>query len=301
MRSGWLRDDLIPVAAAGSVLCGLTFLALTGAPTRLLLINMVAFGAGTALLAIARLASPVVERGRNLLLLGAASVLLATALFGISVEGASRWIVLGGLSLQPSLILVPTLLLGHVARPTRISAMAVVIAALAAALQPDRSIAAAILLVLLIDAAARRSRDAWLLVATSAAAFAMAIARPDTLPAVPHVDQILWTSLDTQPLAAAFVWGGTLLLFLPAAVLWRRGQGATAASFAALWGTLVVSALLANYPTPLVGYGASAILGYLLAALVLPGFLRAAAAQHSSGGPAAEDIRSLKMSAAALS
>ena len=61
---------------------------------------------------------------------GSAAALLATALFGATAEGATRWVAVGGLSLQPSLILLPPLLLAHVARPDRWTSTAVAIAAL---------------------------------------------------------------------------------------------------------------------------------------------------------------------------
>ncbi|NJC05083.1 hypothetical protein GGQ97_000876 [Sphingomonas kaistensis] len=278
MSKGWLSNNVIALAGATAVLCGLLFLGLTGAPPRLLLINLVALGAGIALLAIARLLP--VPSARPLLLLGAAAALLATALFGVSAEGATRWIVVGGLSLQPSLILLPALLLAHVARPDRWSSLAVALAALAVALQPDRSLAAATVAVTLLDAAFRRTPVAWAAAATPLLAFAVTVIRPDDLPAVAHVDQILWTSFAAQPLAALAVWTGTLLLLVPAAVLRRRGLAVEAATFTALWATLVLAALLHNYPTPLVGYGASCILGYLLTSLSLPALHRAGAGQR---------------------
>ena len=62
---------------------------------------------------------------------------------------------------------------------------------------------------------------------------------------------------------------------------------AEAASFTALWACLVASAMLHNYPTPLVGYGASSILGYLLVALALPRSERAAFT-HRSAAPTSD-------------
>ena len=268
MRRSLLAANVVPFAGAAAVLCGMLFLSLTGAPPRLLLINLVALGTGIALLAIARLLP--VPSLRPLLLLGAAAATLATALFGVTAEGAARWVMIGGLSLQPSLILLPALLLAHVTRPDRWSSLAIALAALALALQPDRSLAAAIALVTLTDAACRRTPTAWLTAAAPLLALAVTAIRPDDLPAVAHVDQVLWTSVVDQPLAALAIWTGTLLLFVPALVLWRRGLVAEAAGFTTLWACLVAAAMLHNYPTPLVGYGASSILGYLLVALALP-------------------------------
>ena len=44
----------------------------------------------------------------------------------------------------------------------------------------------------------------------------------------------------------------------------------TYAAFGAVWLAVILAAALGNYPTPLVGYSGSAILGYLLSLLGLP-------------------------------
>jgi hypothetical protein len=287
MNRRWLSGNIVPIAGAAAVLCGLLFLQQTGAPPRLMLINLAALGIAVAVLALARLVPLTGAAARHALLLLAAAALLATALFGATAEGATRWVLVGGLSLQPSLILIPVLLLAHVARADGWSSAAVALSALAMALQPDRSIAAAIAAVVLVDAGFRRTAAAWLLAAACAVSLAATLVQPDQLPAVAHVDQLLWTPFVAEPLAATAIWIGTLLLFVPAAALWRRGQLAEAAAFAALWGVLVASALLGNYPTPLVGYGASAILGYLLAALAWPALSGASVEYRASARRAA--------------
>ena len=40
--------------------------------------------------------------------------------------------------------------------------------------------------------------------------------------------------------------------------------------FGAIWAAVVLAAALGNYPTPLVGYGGSAIVGYLLSLMAFP-------------------------------
>jgi hypothetical protein len=286
MGKAWLSANIVRVAGTAAVLCGLLFLALTGAPPRLLLINLVALGVGLAVVAIARLLPRPTPAVRDALTLSMAAALLATALLGTEAEGATRWIAIGSLSLQPSLILVPALLFAHVGAPGRWTSLAIALAALAVALQPDRSVAAALAAVTLVDAVLRRTRGAWLTAIAPLAAFAATLGQPDLLPAVAHVDQILWTPLRAEPLAAIAIWTGTLLLFLPAVSLWRRAHILPAVAFTALWAVLVLSAAVGNYPTPLVGYGASCILGYLLAALALPDASRSgAAAQAQSGDP----------------
>jgi hypothetical protein len=65
------------------------------------------------------------------------------------------------------------------------------------------------------------------------------------------------------------------------------------AVFGAVWLAVIVAAALGNYPTPLVGYGGSAILGYLLSLLYLPP-RRAARPIRRGGapGPQAEEHNS---------
>ena len=260
----------IPICGGGAVLLGIAYLLAAGAPLRLPLINLAALGIGLVLLVITRLVGGFGERARGPLGLAAALALLATALFGMEVESASRWVSLAGLAVQPSLLLVPPLLLAHAFRPaSRISSLAVALAALASALQPDRSIATIIAAATLLLAWRTRSRLGALLASWCVGAAAVAWASPDQLPAVAFVDEILWTGFALHPLAGLALWTGSALLLLPALLLERRGERTAALVFVAVWGGAILAAALGNYPTPLVGYGASAILGYLLTALAV--------------------------------
>ncbi len=57
----------------------------------------------------------------------------------------------------------------------------------------------------------------------------------------------------------------------------------------AAWSLVVLAALMGNYPTPLVGYGGSAIVGYLLSLAVLgPAASEALARAGSAVTPAVE-------------
>jgi len=68
------------------------------------------------------------------------------------------------------------------------------------------------------------------------------------------------------------VTGGLVLLLLPAIVGWFRDPAnrESHAVFGAVWLAAILAAALGNYPTPFVGYGASAIIGYALSLLALP-------------------------------
>lgn len=256
-------------AATGAVACGLAYMALAGAPLRLLLMNLAALAIGVVLLAISRLLAPALGRLSGALLILLSLVLVATTLSGMTVEGATRWVRVGGLSVQPSLILVPVLVTAHALRSDRWSAAAMAIAVLAIAAQPDRSVSAMLLAGAVSVALLRPTRTGLALTLLAAGGLASALLQPDRLPAMPYVDQILYTAVAAHPLAGLTVWLGTALLFIPAVSLLRDGQPVVALAFTTLWGGAVLSAALGNYPTPLVGYGGSAILGYLLCLLPL--------------------------------
>lgn len=264
MRGAWTSDAqrLGTAAAATSVTLGICYMAAAGAPARFLLINGAALAIGLTTLAILRRLPSVPAFGRDVAVLGLAVALLFTSLFGLSVEGATRWVSVGNLSIQPSLIIAPLLITAHAAKRSAATTLALAIAILAVALQPDRALAAMLLVGVLALIAARHERVDVLLALLAVAGFAWALVQPDRLPAVPFVDQILYTSFATHPLAGLAVATGLLLLISPALI--PSANRGPALAFGACWATAVVAAALGNYPTPLVGYGGSAIIGYVL-------------------------------------
>ncbi len=258
--------------AAGALGLGFGYMAAAGAPAAHFVMNGAAFVLGLLALGV------IVEAGRigrlppGLVSVPLAGILLAVSLWGVSADGVNRWISVGGVALQPSLILVPVVALGFVRSRDGFSGLAVMIAALALALQPDRAMAAALAAGVLAVALARRG---WLELAALAGAllgFAATMFRPDPSPAVPFVDQILFSSFAVHPVAGLAVWCGAALMLLPALVgLARDAEHRPAyAVFGALWLAVIGAAALGNYPTPLVGYGGSAILGYLISLIGLP-------------------------------
>lgn len=65
-----------------------------------------------------------------------------------------------------------------------------------------------------------------------------------------------------------------MLLVVPSVIGWRRAEQSRAiyVAFGAVWFAAILAAALGNYPTPVVGYGGSAIIGYALSLLALPKF-----------------------------
>lgn len=271
------------IAATG---LGLAYMAAAGAPRLYLAVNGLALLLGLAFFGALRSSSgeaPLLPGGVTLAF-GAG--LLATTLFGVSVEGASRWVRVGGLSVQLSLVLLPAMLVAFARRRDTLSTLGVILGAVALALQPDRAMAGVLAAALAVLAV--RRADRWIVSALgiAAAGFVVTLLRPDTLPAVPYVDRILRTAFEVHPLAGLAVVGGALLLAVPA-IPGRKldsWNGDSCGVFGIVWLAVVLAAALGNYPTPLVGYGGSAVLGYLLSLAFLPGPARSAAVVRNRVG-----------------
>ena len=131
-------ENATPFAAA-SVTLGAAYMFLAGAPASYILVNAAALVSGVI---VARLVSPAATRSQTFagaFTLAVALVLLATALVGPRVDGASRWIRIAGLSLQPSLVLLPPALMFFTRTQDWLSSIGLAIMAVALALQPDRA------------------------------------------------------------------------------------------------------------------------------------------------------------------
>ena len=282
--------------AAGAVGLGILYLALAGAPARHIAINLAALAVGLAAYATIVMPKWRLGRAHGAVLPALGLVLLATALLGTPVEGAARWVALGPLNLQVSLIVLPAMIVLFALRPDAAGTVGMLVAALALALQPDRAMAGALAAGLAAVALSRRDR--WVLIALAAAAagFVATLMQLDALPATPYVDQILYTSFAVHPLAGLAVVGGSLLLLIPAVA--GSAQRAPSLAFGAAWLAIVAAAALGNYPTPLVGYGGSAIVGYLLSLSLMPRAALGEASEKASGGRSRQedDGRSLSAS-----
>ena len=269
MRGGHWTSRTIGIACAfGATLLGLFYLSAAGAPLRYPIVNAAAFLLG--LVALSGLSAAGAQTGRHsgALLVALGAALLVTALSGSSADGAARWIWIGPLSVQPSLVVLPAMVVAFARNPGVLGSLGIGIAAAALAFQPDRAMAGVLAFGLVVLAATRPSGASIGALLFALAAFAISLARPDSLPAVPFVDEILFTSFEVHLLAGTAVLVGVLLLLVPAFAA-RRADPAFMV-FGAIWLGCIAAAALGNYPTPVVGYGGSAILGYLLSLAWLP-------------------------------
>ncbi|WP_166036993.1 hypothetical protein [Sphingosinicella sp. YJ22] len=266
--------------AAGAVGLGILYLALAGAPARHIAINLAALAVGLAAYATIVMPKWQLRRAEGAVLPALGLALVATALLGTPVEGAARWVPLGPLNLQVSLIVIPAMVVLFARRPDAAGTVGVTIAALGLALQPDRGMAGA--LAAGIAAVALSRREPWVLIAlvVAAAGLIATLLQADNLPAMPWVDQVFYSSFDVQPVAGLAVVAGSVLLLIPAVA--GAPQRSVGLAFGAVWLAILAAAALGNYPTPLVGYGGSAIVGYLLSLSLMSRAFRAEGREAAS-------------------
>lgn len=259
----------VAMCAVAATALGLGYMTLAGAPMRYLLVNVAALAIG---LGLAALLSRRSWASGALVTLVLAIGLLSTALFGVSVNGATRWVRMGSLALQPALIVLPLIATGFARSRGWLGLAGVAVAALALAIQPDRGGAGALAAGMAALALLRPTRSVVIAFALSAFAFGATMLRVDVQPALPYVDRVVYTAFSSGLVPGAAVLIGLALLLLPVApALARRTAGdEPMLVFGAVWTALIAAAVLGNYPTPLVGYGGSAILGYVIALLSFP-------------------------------
>ena len=281
------------LCAVGATFLGLAFMTMGGAPTAYLSVNFGALVIGFLLFANLNHSRFTSDRWRGLMMLAAGLSLAATALFGLQADGNTRWIKLGPFALQPSLILLPMMIVAFVRLRSWTATFGMIAAAFALALQPDRAMSAALAAAMLALLLSRRDQLTILAAITSIVGFTVTLLRPDAGQAVPFVDQIIFESFDVHVLAGMAVVGGLALLLLPALAGLRFGGAVREASlvFGVTWASVIVAAALGNYPTPLVGYSGGAVLGYVLSLSMLP---KANAARELKGAVSdRDDVKAL--------
>jgi len=245
-------------------------MAAAGAPARYLIINLAALVVGAAIWL--GTGPRLISRWRGGAVLALTAPLVATALFGVAVDGASRWVDVGPLSLQVSLIVLPALIVLYARSGDAIGTAGILIAAVALAVQPDRAMAGVLVAGVGTIVFTQHSRLAALALAGAVIGLGVTMLRPDALPAVPFVDRILYSAFDVHLLAGVAVVAGCFVLLTPAVgALLPVPERPVLFAFGASWAALIAAAAIGNYPTPLVGYGGSAVLGYLLSVALLTG------------------------------
>jgi hypothetical protein len=163
--------------------------------------------------------------------------------------------------------LIAPLAIGVAARrPGPAPAAGLAALSLGLALQPDA--AALIALTAALGVLLATQRNGWTAVALGAASLAATwtLFHPALIPPVSWVERMPGTALEMELWLGFLVALGLCLMPMPfvfIAVQGRRRRS-LAGALAAYWIGLIGVSLIGAFPTPLVGYGVSAILGYVL-------------------------------------
>jgi hypothetical protein len=252
-----------------SVLAGIGYMALMGAPLHYMAVNMIALV--VALTAIYVFQSPV-SFGFIAVSMGLIVLLLFLPLFtGPDLDGVRRWIGIGPLKLHTGMMLLPLLAALMPFVDARLSCAVVAFAGMALSLQPDLASALALLCASATHAAKNLSRCTMAMTAAALLALTYTIIVEYPLQPVRFVEYVFADAYEYSPLAAIFlvICSAASILFL-----WRMNPNSLAV-IAAMAGFFLAS-FFGAYPVPLIGYGAAPILGLALAIIFLPKYPRTA-------------------------
>jgi hypothetical protein len=264
------RPWLAASALVAAVASGLWAFWLGDAPASYLSIN-----AGSLLVAvIAMFAVPAGRLGRR----GATWIvaicltgMAATLASGFDLDGVRRWLPLGPVRLHAGMLLLPAMLaaLPRLSDRWRLAPVAAIAALVV--LQPDFASALA-LGAGYIASHGRRWREP-LIAAGHGVVMLGAIVcafRNDPLAPVRFVENMVADSWMLHPGLGLLIL--TALLIAIAAPVWAKASHKDSAlGVSGAWAGFTAASLVGAYPTPLAGYGASAIMGYGMAIAVLRG------------------------------
>lgn len=265
-RNGELRLGSLAWASA-AVAAGCALLVALGAPLRMPMTNGAALLiglAGVTAIGASRRAGASARIG-DIALLIASALMPLTALLGPQANGVARWLVIGGLTVQPAMIVVPLVTVGLALHPSLVRCLSAVVAAVGLAMQPDPGWALIMMLGIIVSMSEKDARTAgtWVAVVAAAVCLRVAIARDVALPPVPFVENVLPDAFQAGPLVALLACVAILLMLAPAVT---RRLRAPHLAFLAVWIAALAMALIGPYPTPVIGFGGSGVLGYVLSA-----------------------------------
>lgn len=271
----WSRivKDKFTISAffSGLIACliGLAYLRISGAPLTMMFVNGAAMLIAVLLAIALTLSVRITDNFVTVIAVIGALSLLGTATFGYPVEAARRWILLGPFFIQTSLILLPLVALSFARIQNFWTTLAVIMAGFAVAMQPDRAMAAMLFVAAAVICWMRPGRLTFSASIFCAFGFLATLFLPDRLSAVPFVDYILWTAFDVNIMVGLLLWIGCLTLVCPILFIPKNERTVLHYTFAACWLTLITASAMGAYPTPIVGYGASAIIGYFLSLILV--------------------------------
>jgi hypothetical protein len=203
---------------------------------------------------------------------------LAATWLDPGVQDVHRWLRLGPVSLHAGALVLPVVLatLAGLERAgrTHLSTLLSIATALLLVLQPDAAQATAFAAGAVVLLLPRNRADgyAWIRLVPLLLLAGLSWLRKDPLAPVPHVEGIVGLAMEQ-----GIGWGAAAvasLLLLPVPFFAARGAGDGRMGLA--MGTYVLVTILApalgHFPVPVLGQGASPIIGYLMAIGLLRGY-----------------------------
>jgi len=241
---------------------GLAYLAAFDAPARLIVVNAGALAIALVWMLAGRMPASSTNR---LAMAGLAALALTLPVsLGPDVGGVSRWLPAGPLQLHSGALLLP-LITVLAAREPKVGAALLALAGAGLVLQPDAASLLALGLACMVLAALSSRRIGYAVVSVAALGLAAATFDAGTLEPQVFTEGVLAQVWHSAPLFA-LVLAALLFLVPPAVLLRQKGTRRTeGCALAAVLIGLAVAAMLAPFPFPLIGYGASPILGFGLA------------------------------------
>lgn len=268
-----LRPRLVgAICATGAVGLGLLHATTAGSPWKHASLNVVALSVGlSAVFFCSRSFFAKFLTPRVIVVTLSIALAVSTFLWNAG-DGAARWASLAGWWIQPSAILLPLVIVVFSRCQSAITVACVSVVALAIALQGDLAMAAAIAFGLATLFLYSKGFWAGLALSVSVLSLTLTFVRPAPVEPASHVDQALLSSFSLSPIVGVLVLIALFLLFVPSliALYFDRSNKDLYMSFIAVWLTLVIFSVLAKDPTPVVGFGGSAIIGYVISLLALP-------------------------------
>lgn len=248
------------LALATPVLAGIAYLVLMGAPASYAAVNAAALGIAGLLVLLAPSLPDI--RTRRVIAVVLIALLFVPLLTGPYINGIARWLPLGPFTLHSGALFLPALAV-LAARDEDYAPPILLAALLAATLQPD---AATGLAVMLAAVGLYNAGGDWRMVPVAGIAFfaSLVAGLRGELPAQPFVERVLVHLAMTRPLAAFGLALALLASFLLMAHAIRAPKPVRHALAGSLFG-FSLAALVSNYPSILIGYGAAPILGFGLA------------------------------------
>lgn len=248
------------LALAIPVLAGIGCLWLLGAPSPYLLVNAAALLLG--IVAIALVPPIEGEKAKRLVAVLLLALLIVPLLSGPDVNGIARWLPLGSFTLHAGMLVIP-LLAVLAARDADYAAPILLAGIFAAFLQPDAASGLALTFAAMGLYNATRDWKVGVVAGTGFIATLVMWVRGE-LPAQPFVERVLVDTAMVSPLAALALFAalaGSFFLMLhalPASMAQRHALAGSLFGFS-------LAAVLSNYPSALIGYGAAPVLGYAFA------------------------------------